>query len=137
VGLLVLTTLAPSWWRLHRGWPAAAMLVLAAFGYLVIEVRNHGADARAAVARAAIITALGAAHAALVTLVGMVVIAPAYAENGDQLATLWSSTAHANQLTVLGLGTAWCLATGVFSQILWDDRPITAPLAHLRWRRGA
>jgi hypothetical protein len=34
------------------------------------------------------------------------------------------------------LATAWCLAVGVFSQILWDDRPITAPLAHLSWRSG-
>ena len=35
-------------------------------------------------------------------------------------------------IAALGCG----LAAGVFSQILWDDRPITAPLAHLRWRRG-
>ncbi len=34
----------------------------------------------------------------------------------------------------LALATAWCLTVGVFSQILWDDRPITAPLAHLSWR---
>jgi hypothetical protein len=35
---------------------------------------------------------------------------------------------------LLVLAAAWCLAVGVFSQILWDDRPITAPLAHLSWR---
>ena len=32
------------------------------------------------------------------------------------------------------LALGGCLAVGVFSQILWDDRPITAPLAHLSWR---
>ena len=37
-------------------------------------------------------------------------------------------------LTVLALAAALCMAVGVFSQILWDDRPITAPLAHLSWR---
>ncbi|MDT0326985.1 hypothetical protein [Nocardiopsis lambiniae] len=35
---------------------------------------------------------------------------------------------------ILAAATFWCLAAGVFSQILWDDQPITAPLAHRRWR---
>ncbi|MDE3725299.1 hypothetical protein PWG71_28295 [Nocardiopsis sp. N85] len=35
---------------------------------------------------------------------------------------------------ILVTATFWCLAAGVFSQILWDDQPITAPLTHRRWR---
>lgn len=35
---------------------------------------------------------------------------------------------------ILAAATFWCLAAGVFSQILWDDQPITAPLTHRRWR---
>ena len=37
-------------------------------------------------------------------------------------------------LAILLAATFWCLAAGVFSQILWDDQPITAPLSHRRWR---
>lgn len=137
VGLLLLTALAPTWWTLHRGRTAAAALVLASFGYLAIEARNHGVGALAAVARAAAVIAVGAVHAALVATLGLVAIAPAYADTGNLLGELWATGARGDQVSVLGLGAAWCLATGVFSQILWDDRPITAPLAHLRWRRGA
>ena len=49
---------------------------------------------------------------------------------------LWHRPGYGRAGMVLLLATAWCLAVGVFSQILWDDRPITAPLAHLSWRSG-
>jgi len=44
-----------------------------------------------------------------------------------------ASAAHALMVSLIGLVV---LAVGVFSQIRWDDRPITAPLAHLSWRSG-
>jgi hypothetical protein len=55
-------------------------------------------------------------------------------DDGGRLADVWRGAAGSRPLLVLALASAWCLAVGVFAQILWDDRPITAPLAHLRWR---
>jgi hypothetical protein len=37
---------------------------------------------------------------------------------------------------VLTVATTWSFAAGVVTQILWDDQPLTAPLAHLTWRTG-
>ncbi len=138
VGLLVLITLPPHWWQ-APAWPPWPALVLAAgaYGYLVAEVRNHGVAAKAAAGRALVVTGIGAVHAGLVSLVGLVLVAPAYLDSGPRLTSLWQHDPPGQRLTVLALATGWCLAVGVFSQILWDDRPITAPLAHLQWRRGS
>jgi len=38
---------------------------------------------------------------------------------------------------VLLLMTGWSLAVGLAAQILWDDRPVTAPLGRLRRVRGS
>jgi hypothetical protein len=83
--------------------------------------------------RALVVALIGAVHGLLVTLIGLVWIAPAFAGSG--LGGLWSHPGYRNAGMILAIGAAWCLAVGVFSQILWDDRPITAPLAHLSWRR--
>jgi hypothetical protein len=56
--------------------------------------------------------------------------------NGQGLSGIWHHPRYGHAETVLLPATAWCLAVGVLSQILWDDRPITAPLAHLSWRSG-
>jgi hypothetical protein len=72
----------------------------------------------------------------MVSLLGLVVVAPAFVQNGQKLAAIWHHPSYRHAAMVLVLATAWCLAVGVFSQILWDDRPITAPLAHLSWRSG-
>lgn len=66
-------------------------------------------------------------HAVLVSAIGLAVVAPEFTgfRPGYRLTGL-----------VLILAVTWCLAVGVFSQILWDDRPITAPLAHMSWRRS-
>lgn len=162
VGLIVLISLHPHWWTgIRLSWPVPVVLIGAAFGYLLIEARNHGVgpvgrlskeprtageDTRlldragrwawlVAPGRALIITVIGLAHSFLTAVIGMTVLAPAFTETGTVLAQVWVTdgpTAEAG--TILLMSTAWCLATGVFSQILWDDRPITAPLAHLRWR---
>lgn len=137
VGMVALISFLPSGWlfRPPPGCRAAAVaLVAVASGYLLIEVRNHGAAPLAAVARALLVTAIGAAHAVMVSVIGLVVIAPAFVSDGATLNQLWSHPAYAHAGVVLVLAAAWCLAIGVFSQILWDDRPITAPLAHLSWR---
>lgn len=82
------------------------------------------------------VTAIGLAHAALISLIGLVLIAPAYVEDGRKVHTLWTTTHDKRHWAVLVLATAWCFTAGIFSQILWDDWPITAPLAHLRWQCG-
>ncbi|MGH3942389.1 MAG: hypothetical protein ACRDTG_27965 [Pseudonocardiaceae bacterium] len=38
---------------------------------------------------------------------------------------------------VLLLMTGWSLPVGLAAQILWDDRPVTAPLGRLRRMRGS
>jgi hypothetical protein len=136
VGLLVLVSLPPSWWQQSHVSLAPVLLAGAAYGYLVAEARNHGVGAEAAVGRALGVTAVGALHALLICLVGLVLVAPSYVDRGADLADLWRCGSLSRSWRVLALAGAWCLAVGVFSQILWDDRPITAPLAHLQWRQG-
>ena len=108
----------------------------AAFGYLLIEVRNHGAAPWAAMRRALGVAVIGAAHAVLVSLIGLVAVAPAFASSAGQFGELWKQAGYGHAGLLLALAAAWCLAVGAFSQILWEDRPITAALAHLSWRRG-
>ncbi|MGH3221699.1 MAG: hypothetical protein ACRDPY_23880 [Streptosporangiaceae bacterium] len=136
VGVIALVSFLPGDWlrRLADGWLATLALAAASFGYLVMEVRNHGVAPRASVRRALAVTAVGAAHALMVSLIGLVVVAPAFVSSGPQFALLWQHPGYRHAGLLLALATAWCLAVGVFSQILWDDRPITAPLAHLSWR---
>ncbi len=138
VGIIALVGFLPGGWLAKatppRAGPAIAVLVLVSFGYLVIEARNHGVAAGAALGRALAVTVIGAVHALMVSLIGLVLVTPAFVSSGGQLAKLWHSPGYGHAGTELVLATAWCLAVGVFSQILWDDRPITAPLAHLSWR---
>ncbi|WP_147280207.1 hypothetical protein [Marinitenerispora sediminis] len=136
VGLVALVAL-PDWWQRARldspqHWWAFAALAGVAWGYLVIEGRNHGLSASACLRRSTGVAAMGLAHGLLVSLIGLVAVAPAFAEEdaARPLSALWAG-ATGDPWAVLLLSSAWCLAIGVFSQILWDDRPITAPLRHL------
>ncbi|GAA3732385.1 hypothetical protein [Salinactinospora qingdaonensis] len=143
LGLVVLIPL-PDWWQrasLDLPFPEPTqvapllLFVGVSLGYLLIEARNHGAGRLSAPVRAVTVVAAGALHAFLVSLLGLVVIAPAFGEhtNGTGIDAVWNG-ATGDPAAVLALATAWCLTVGVFSQVLWDDRPITAPLAHLHWR---
>jgi hypothetical protein len=138
VGVIALVSLLAGGWpgQPPGGWLAAGTLTTAAVGYLLIEVRNHGAAPWAALRRALGVAVIGAAHAAMVSLIGLVAIAPAFASLTGQLGDLWKHPGYGHACLLLALAAAWCLAVGVFSQILWEDRPITAALAHLSWRRG-
>jgi hypothetical protein len=117
-------------------WYAPLGLGLASFGYLVVEARAHGVGPVAALARSSAVWFVGAVHAVLVGVIGLVVVAPAFTAGSGKLAHLWSDPVYARGGLVLALTAAWCLTVGVFSQILWDDRPITAPLAHMSWRKS-
>jgi hypothetical protein len=136
VGIIALVTFLPGGWlgTPPKGGVAVAALAAVSLGYLVIEARNHGVGSAAAFVRALLVAAIGAVHALMVSLIGLVVVAPAFVQHGAGLDSLWSKPAYGHAGMVLALAAAWCLAVGVFSQILWDDRPITAPLAHLSWR---
>jgi len=138
VGVFALVTFLPGGWLKTPpgGWLAFAVLIGVSFGYLLVELRNDGVARRSAVRRALAVTAIGAVHALMVAMIGLVIVAPAVAAGGAQLnARVWTNPGYAHAGVVIALAAAWCLAAGVFSQILWDDRPITAPLAHLSWRR--
>jgi hypothetical protein len=139
VGVIALVSFLPGDWlrSLADGWLAALALGFVSFGYLVMEVRNHGVAPGASVRRALAVVGVGAVHALLVSLIGLVIVAPAFVASGPQFAALWRHPGYRHAGLLLVLATAWCLAVGVFSQILWDDRPITAPLAHLSWRNQA
>ncbi|HUZ26622.1 MAG TPA: hypothetical protein VMV07_22960 [Streptosporangiaceae bacterium] len=138
VGLVALISLLPevALQTPLAGWAACAVLAGAAYGYLLVEARNHGVGPGAALLRSALVTLTGAVHALLVSVIGLVAVAPAFSSHGRQIAALWRHPGYGHAGMLLLLSAAWCLAVGVFSQILWDDRPITAPLAHLQWRSG-
>jgi hypothetical protein len=131
VGMVVLIPVLPT---PPGGWAAVAVLAAASSGYLLIEVRNHGVSPGAACRRALLVAIIGAVHALMVALIGLVVVAPAFVPDGRGLRALWTHPGYGHAGTAVALAAAWCLSVGVFSQILWDDRPITAPLAHLSWR---
>jgi hypothetical protein len=137
VGLAVLLTLPPAWWQAPR--PAAAgVLAGAALGYLLVEARNHNVGRGAALGRCLAVAGFGVMHGLLVSLIGLGAIAPSFVDHADALTALWGTlVAHPQAGMILLLSTCWCLAVGVFSQILWDDRPVTARLAHLSWRSGS
>lgn len=138
IGIFALISLLPGGWLAapHNAWAACVVLAGAAVGYLLIETRNHGVAPAQSLMRTGAVALVAAVHALLVSLLGLVVVAPAFVSNGSQLARLWSHPGYAHAGMLLLLAGCWCLAVGVFSQILWDDRPISAPLAHLSWRSG-
>ncbi|MFE9243640.1 hypothetical protein [Nocardiopsis sp. NPDC006938] len=114
------------------------------------EVEREGrSTSRTMAARAALVLAIGLVHSFLVALLGLGVVAPVFSQEGEQLAMILqnpgtsvvldppatgSEDSVPCPLAILLAATVWCLAAGVFSQILWDDQPVTAPLGHRRWR---
>jgi hypothetical protein len=140
VGIIALVGLLPGSWvgTPTRGWLAVGTLAALAYGYLVVEVRNHGVAPGAALARSALVTLAGAVHALLASIVALDIVLPAFVGNGGSgkdLLAIVHQPGYGHAGMALALSAAWCLAVGVFSQILWDDRPITAVLAHLSWRK--
>ncbi len=153
VGQVVLLSLTPRWWLAPWGWTVGAGLLVIASLYLVLESRLHGAGWWA-YPRGLLLAAIGAGHAFVLSLVVLAFVAPSVAERGECLAGWWSADpwsartlaqgcadlhgGHAEAPAgVLLLMTGWSLAVGLAAQILWDDRPVTAPLGRLRRVRGA
>ena len=155
VGEVVLLSLTPRWWVSSDGWKVGALLIAGAALYLMIENRLHGVSRSRAALRAAGLTAVGSLHAAMISLVVLGFVAPRVAENGQCLDGWWSADPLAARplaslsdcandvapmaaapVGVIVLMTGWSLAFGLAAQILWDDRPVTAPLGRQRRRTG-
>lgn len=136
VGVIALVGLIAGGWAgaPRVGLPAAIVFTVASCGYLAVQLRNHGVAGRS-LARSLAVAAIGAVHALMVSLLGLIYVAPAFVPEAGRLDAIWHSPGYLYAGLMLLLSTAWCLAVGVFSQILWDDQPITAQLAHQRWRK--
>ena len=156
IGEGVLLSLTPRWWLSSWGWTAGLILLALALGYLALETRAHGAARRAAYERAVLLWLLGALNTFLISMVALGFVAPAVAEDGACLDGWWETAPFTARdlpniktcdertegvapasAEVLALMTGWSLAFGLAAQILWDDRPVTAPLGRTRRGRGA
>lgn len=147
VGVLLLISLSRTWWAglpLHPtdAYLASAVLLAASYGYLVLEARTHGVAVGNASLRALLVLAFASGHSYAVATLGLNLVGPVFIDGAVQLGaddvTSLGERLHdpTQYWQLLLLATCWCIAVGVFSQILWDDRPITAPLAHMRWMKG-
>lgn len=146
VGFFILISLPEDWWRrlltvssCERVTPsrtAVGILMLISYGYLLLVARKHGVAPFTALYRSAVVWGIAVVHAFLVSVICLGGVAPAFTAKGAELMTLLQTTGTAGAWGVLLLATSWCLAVGVISQILWQDRAITAPLSHLTWRAG-
>jgi hypothetical protein len=121
------------------------VLTAIGLGYLAIEAGNHGTRGWALVRRVATVGTIGFGHAAAASVIGLRFVLPAFAATAEapgvpeSIACWWSThgcgPALDPWLLVLA-ATSWSFVSGVFLQILWDNQPITAPLAHVAWRKG-
>ncbi|MEU7942456.1 hypothetical protein [Microbispora bryophytorum] len=163
VGLLTLAALPADWWAVSDrdtlptlskspdrwaasdGWAillASVILIGVGLAYLVIEASNHGASGRSLFGRALGVGTFGLLHAAMVSLIGLRFLLPAFASTagGMPISCWWTTTGCGNAALwpapMLLAATAWSFVSGVFLQILWDDQPITAPLSHVTWKVG-
>lgn len=132
VGVAALVTLSPGWWASERWWLPAVSLVVAAGGYLAVEARANGVGVASALRRAKAVLLLGGLHAIAVSTIAFFVAAEVFYQDEPWMTEYWDSSPLAAQAILLGAAVG--LALGVFLQVLWEDRPVTYPLAHLEWR---
>jgi len=126
LGLSVLVALAPAQWRDGPHPLLVGLFAGAAFLYLAIEARNHTvAPWWVPLRRAGLILVLGLAHGVAVAAPVLLWVAPVFTP-GFAMPEVLSDAAG-----LLALAASAGLALGVILQVLWDDRPITYPLAHL------
>jgi hypothetical protein len=153
-GQALLLSLTPRWWLSPNGWLIGAAMLAAVSLYVHIEARLHGVERWFAAGRAVLITLFGALCSFVLSVVFLGFVVPAMGEDGGCLAGWWNAgplepfslndTCHHDHgqpaaawpFGILVLMTGWSLAVGTAAQILWDDRPLTAPLGRLRRVRG-
>ncbi|MGH3403009.1 MAG: hypothetical protein ACRDRJ_10990 [Streptosporangiaceae bacterium] len=150
VGLLALAAFGPTWWYTGGASGHTVPAVLAAIGlavaavaYLYIEAAQHGLRGRRLYGRPVLVGLFGLIHGLLVSLIGLRFLLPVFAAApaGGPSLSCWYAvrSCHGQALAtplLIALAAAWSFAAGVFLQIVWDDQPVTAPLTHVRWRRG-
>lgn len=157
-GAVVLLTLTPRWWADTGGpWLGLGLLGLAA-AYLVLETRLHGVDILRAVGRGMMIGIIAALMSATVSIAVIGFVAPRIAEHGECLVGWWRDDPYqelvfppadrkrcveelgrpvaGKPVDTVTVMTGLALGVGLAAQILWDDRPVTAPLGRLRRVRG-
>ncbi|MEV5719997.1 hypothetical protein AB0L41_39440 [Amycolatopsis mediterranei] len=150
VGIAALVTLHPDWWQTPVDGLSAIvtpiLLAAAAFVYQLHEFRNHGSTGCALVCRTLLVTLISLCYALLVNWLALRYVLPAFSEEGHLLATSRSAAPMADlvlpadpaspgaaphivrPLWMLLTATAWSHSLAVFIQLVWDDKPITAPL---------
>lgn len=147
VGMLGLAVTPPDWWHddghaLHAAAWAAVLLGAAGLGYLYLEASSHDVRGLRRAWRPPAIAAFGYLHAVMVSVIGLRFLLPEFAQRPARPPSLscWWHAAGCGPaalppwLLVL-VAASWSFAAGVFLQIIWDDQPVTAPLAHVSWRR--
>lgn len=147
VGMLGLAVTPPDWWHddgheLHVAAWAAVLLGAAGLGYLYLEASSHDVRGWRRAWRPPVVAAFGYLHAAMVSVIGLRFLLPEFAQRPAQtpyLSCWWHAAgcgpaALPAWLLVL-VAASWSFAAGVFLQIIWDDQPVTAPLAHVSWHR--
>ena len=128
LGAAVLASLGTRWIGIETWHPTLAF-VLIAFGYLMVEAVSHGSLRLAAATRALAVLTVGWMHAVAVVAIAMWAMGPLLF-TGDTTIDFSGDTLR----ETLPLAASIVLALGVFLQVLWEDRPVTYPLAHLEWR---
>ncbi len=136
VGLFLLLSFGSDWLKAastNCSYTLLAILglLLASFAYLLIEVRNHGVACKPSLTRSGVVLVVGLGYSTVISTIGLMGLAPAIIDFGSQGYIL--ATGGWARGLCLATATALNLTFGVFSQILWDDKSITAPLAHSTW----
>jgi len=156
VGTVALLSFTTRWWLAADAWHVGAGLLGVSGLYLLLEARLHGATLGRAAGRAAVLLTIATLYAFVLNLTVLGMVAPSIADSGQCLAGWWhhppwqplplsddplcvqavTPRVAAPSGLVLVTMTGWSLAIGLAAQILWDDRPVTAPLGRLRRVRG-
>jgi hypothetical protein len=149
VALLALALAPPDWWhnsghQQHVAVWAALLLTAVGIGYLYMQAGNQDVRGVRRLWRPAVVAASGFLHAAMVTVIGLRYVLPEFAPRPAQapdLSCWWHAAGCGpdalHPWLLIFVAAAWSFAAGVFLQIIWDDQPVTAPLAHVSWRRGS
>lgn len=148
-------------WPGQSGHIGATLLLLSlALCYICFEVSGHrvGENSekrkRTIFGRAIVIFGLLLATSILITLISFGFLFPVFAENTDILTNYsdyfvvlpevqihntffqqLASVSTAERFWMLLLPSSLVTVIGLFTQVLWDDKAITAPLAHTSWRK--
>ncbi len=127
LGAAALVTVNAGPWRDGVAWPIILGMIALAYGYLVVEGRNHDLGVPAVLRRAFAVLSLGLVQSVLVASLLINYLA---AEVTTRFAV---PEDLASVVRLIAFVAAAGLVLGVLLQALWEARPITYPLAHLEW----